>query len=181
MFVSKGGVMMTKEDIIKKSMKLINKVGLENFSVRKLAKKMDCQPSSLYNHFASKEDLLNQIYMYVHNRYLDNVIGESASLEDMLYKSFKHVVSYPDELIFSRKNRMANFLTKENIKKLEHDREVKMGHLQGYFKQDTDPMTTYIIISGILFELANSSKKMKIDDDNIKTLVKKVALAIEGE
>lgn len=172
---------MSKEDIIKKSMKLINKVGLENFSVRKLAKKMDCQPSSLYYHFESKEDLLNEIYMYIHERYLNNILEHPDSLEDMLYKSFKHVVNNPDELIFSRKNRMAKFLTKENIQKLEHDREVKLDYLKDYFNQASDPLTTYIIISGISFELALSSKKMKIDDERIKKLVKQVALAIKGE
>lgn len=173
--------MMSKEDIIKKSMKLINKVGLENFSVRKLAKKMNCQPSSLYHHFESKEDLLNEIYMYVHNRYHVNVLDKTDSLEGMLYKSFKHVVDYPDEFIFSRKNRMAKFLTKENIKKLEHDREGRMHYFKDYFNKDNDPLTTYIIISGVSFELAMSSKKMKIDDERIKMLVKKVSLAIEGE
>lgn len=53
-----------KETLIKNGIKLLNEVGSENFSLRKLAFICEVSHAAPYKHFKSKEDLINQMIEY---------------------------------------------------------------------------------------------------------------------
>lgn len=53
-----------KETLIKNGIKLLNEVGSENFSLRRLAAICNVSHAAPYKHFKSKEDLINQMVEY---------------------------------------------------------------------------------------------------------------------
>lgn len=54
----KNGIISTKEKILKTSILLIEKQGLDQFSLRKLAEKIKMDPMAVYHYFTSKEELI---------------------------------------------------------------------------------------------------------------------------
>lgn len=48
----------SREDVVSAALKLLDSWGLEFFSMRRLAGELDVQPSALYHHVASKQELL---------------------------------------------------------------------------------------------------------------------------
>lgn len=60
-----------KETLIKNGIKLLNEVGSENFSLRKLAAMCDVSHAAPYKHFKSKEDLINQMIEYAFKEFED--------------------------------------------------------------------------------------------------------------
>lgn len=63
---------LTKDKIISEALTLIEKHGVESFSMRMLAGRLRVQPMSLYHHFSNRLDLLNHV--------LDHVFGDFQSL-----------------------------------------------------------------------------------------------------
>lgn len=57
----------TKEAIFLAAADLFARENYYNVSVRQIAKKVGIMPSSIYNHYASKEDILLDIYAYFDN------------------------------------------------------------------------------------------------------------------
>ncbi len=47
---------MTKDLILKKAFELTKDDGIENLSMRKLAVEVGCTPSTIYHHFADKNE-----------------------------------------------------------------------------------------------------------------------------
>jgi AcrR family transcriptional regulator len=57
----------TKERIIDESIKLFSERGYDAVSMRDIAAKADIKAASIYNHFSSKQDILDEIYaFYIH-------------------------------------------------------------------------------------------------------------------
>lgn len=48
----------SREDVVTAALRLLDSWGLEFFSMRRLAGELDVQPSALYHHVASKQELL---------------------------------------------------------------------------------------------------------------------------
>lgn len=111
-----------KETLIRNGIKLLNKEGHENFSMRKLATMCNVSHAAPYNNFKSKEELIEQIMKYVlkeledslksiEDKYRDN--PQQLTLE--LGKQYvKFMVSNPDylKILF-----LSDFETKINISK----------------------------------------------------------------
>lgn len=57
--------MNTKELILLATLELASEKGLGAISLSQIAKKVGIQKPSLYNHFSSKEDLIQQLYEYL--------------------------------------------------------------------------------------------------------------------
>lgn len=53
-----------KELIFQTAVKLFAREGYENVTMREIAKEVGIKAASIYNHFASKEDLLDSIFQY---------------------------------------------------------------------------------------------------------------------
>jgi AcrR family transcriptional regulator len=52
---------LTQERIAKTSLELIDAIGLEEFSTRRLGAALGCEAMAIYNHFASKDALLDAV------------------------------------------------------------------------------------------------------------------------
>lgn len=59
---------LSKEKIIEASINFIREKGYENFSIRELAESLGCNPSSLYNHIDSLEDVNTAICLTTINQ-----------------------------------------------------------------------------------------------------------------
>ena len=84
-FVLKGGN-INKKKIIDCSISLVNELGIENFSMRKLADKLELSPSTLYYHFKDKGDILDEcIKLAIDVKEIDYPF---ESLEEFLIKYY---------------------------------------------------------------------------------------------
>ncbi len=71
-----GRGVMDKETIAQAAFKIISDVGLQGFSMSKLADELGCTKSSLYNHFKNKDDILEGVF-------IDLTQKISSSFEDV--------------------------------------------------------------------------------------------------
>ena len=62
----------TKERIFDEAIELMAKKGFEDVSMREIADEVGVQVSSIYNHFSSKEEILDTIYQYFGIHRLDS-------------------------------------------------------------------------------------------------------------
>ena len=102
--------MERKEEIIYATLELASLNGLKSVSMSQIAKKVGIKAPSLYNHFSSKEEIINAMYSLLRSRALTNIpsfryTGEldKISLEDMLLssaKSYMEMVRDEDMLKF---------------------------------------------------------------------------------
>lgn len=58
----------TKEIILKAALEVIDESGINELSINSLARKLEIQPPSMYNHFESLEDLRIQVSVEVHKK-----------------------------------------------------------------------------------------------------------------
>jgi AcrR family transcriptional regulator len=99
MFVSLIGDFMndfsgTKEKIINVSIELFSQKGFFETSVREISDAAGIKPSSLYNHFVGKEEILNVILDYYKSE-INKVKIPDGMIEEI-------VDSFPPEVIFSK-------------------------------------------------------------------------------
>ena len=60
--------MNRKEEIIKVTLELASKKGLDNVSMSQIASKLGIKKPSLYNHFHSKDEIIEEMYNYLRNQ-----------------------------------------------------------------------------------------------------------------
>lgn len=58
-----------KETLIEQGIELIHEEGIEKFSLRKVAKKVGVSATACYNHFGNIDELLQEMYAYVTDRF----------------------------------------------------------------------------------------------------------------
>ena len=86
----------TKKSIFESAIKLFSQKGYENVSISDIADNAGIRQSAVYNHFTSKQEILDTIYTYYHYYYLSNrpsmddvvYLLKTASLSDLLSKGF---------------------------------------------------------------------------------------------
>ena len=85
----------TKKKLLDNAVILFSEKGYDRVSIRELAKSVNIKESSVYNHFASKKDILNTVFdefLQLCNRYyhnLDNIsrsVTENSQPEEVLSK-----------------------------------------------------------------------------------------------
>ena len=54
---------LAREDVVWAGLRLLDEVGLDNLSLRKLAKELGIQAPTLYWHFKNKQDLLDEMIL----------------------------------------------------------------------------------------------------------------------
>ena len=96
-----------KETMIDKGLELLNKVGYDAFSMRKLANICGVSHSAPYRHFKNKDELISAIRYKVlknFNTYLKEALNEHPSSKDVIAKMAKLYVEFfvenPDYLQF---------------------------------------------------------------------------------
>ncbi len=103
---------MTKNEILASILPLASKEGLRNLSLSKIAENAGIAKSTLYSHFDSKDDMINQLYLYLREKAKERMhigvvdygnIVKGKSLEEVLL----YVVSSYDSI--NRDSDMKNF------------------------------------------------------------------------
>lgn len=69
--------MTTKEKILMATLELAADKGLGAVSLSQIAQKVGIQKPSLYNHFSSKDEIIDGLYEYLRSQAKENVNGES--------------------------------------------------------------------------------------------------------
>lgn len=69
---------MTKDRILDVSIDLFSKFGYDGVSIRQIAGEVGIRESSIYNHYASKQSILNAILNY----YVDEMVSDEIPLEE---------------------------------------------------------------------------------------------------
>ncbi|MGN0144831.1 MAG: TetR/AcrR family transcriptional regulator [Clostridium sp.] len=115
-----------KETLIKNGIKLLNEGGSKNFSMRKLAAMCNVSHAAPYNHFKSKEELIEAIMDYVFKELEDSLSVIEKKFKDKpslltleLGKQYvKFMVSNPDylKILF-----LSDFKTKIKISNVNID------------------------------------------------------------
>lgn len=103
---------MTKNEILASILPLASKEGLRNLSLSKIAENAGIAKSTLYSHFDSKDDMIDQLYLYLREKAKERMhigvvdygnIVKGKSLEEVLL----YVVSSYDSI--NRDSDMKNF------------------------------------------------------------------------
>lgn len=69
----RGRIMSRKEEIIYAALELASEYGLKSVSLSQIAEKVGIRKPSLYNHFKSKEELVNSMYTFLRKKAQMNV------------------------------------------------------------------------------------------------------------
>jgi len=77
-------VPLTKERIARAALRMLNDVGLEGLTLRRLAKELDVQAPALYWHFKSKRDLLDELATTI----MRDMWGTSVAPDDLRWDTW---------------------------------------------------------------------------------------------
>ena len=103
---------MTKNEILASILPLASKEGLRNLSLSKIAENAGIAKSTLYSHFDSKDDMIDQLYLYLRKKAKERMhigvvdygnIVKGKTLEEVLL----YVISSYDSI--NRDSDMKNF------------------------------------------------------------------------
>lgn len=76
--------MTTKEKILDAALDLASKNGLESLSLSQIADKVGIQKQSLYNHFSSKEEIIEALYEYLRQKAKENTAADPVDYGKMV-------------------------------------------------------------------------------------------------
>ncbi|MFT5821447.1 MAG: TetR/AcrR family transcriptional repressor of multidrug resistance operon [Crocinitomix sp.] len=113
--------MSKKDKILKEATKLITQEGINGSPMSQIAKKAGVAVGTIYHHFKSKEEIINEIYVSIRKKVGDVIIESSKNIVD-LKKEFKSVslaiyvyyVNNPIEYSFLNQLEHSPIITKES-------------------------------------------------------------------
>lgn len=86
-----------RNELIKKGIEIVNKEGLNSFSLRKVAKACKVSHAAPYSHFDSREELLKEMQIYItkeFSRLLENSIKKYINSLELLKEMGKTYVNF---------------------------------------------------------------------------------------
>jgi len=112
-----------KEHAIRdKAIQMIVQHGFDGLSMQKLAKAAKVSPATIYLYFKNREDLLNQVYMYVDRRFTEITLqnfNPDMSFEEGLWLQWKnrleHNMNYPHHIVFMEQFRTSPLINHKDI------------------------------------------------------------------
>ena len=106
----RGRIMNRKEEIIYATLELASEYGLKSVSLSQIAEKVGIRKPSLYNHFKSKEELVNSMYSFLREKAQMAVRSPSGADLFSEDKSLREILSDSISVYFG-------FLSDENMMK----------------------------------------------------------------
>lgn len=172
----------TKKQIIirEAAARLFREKGYPATSVRDLAQAVELKPSSLYNHIASKEEILQEICFETAERFRDGIeeikrqkITVKEKVEQLIQLHIRmaledvtSVTSFNDEWRHLSEPHLTEF--KQMRKDYEYDFKqiIKEGIQEGVFMDVDANVALYTVLSSIrwLYDWRASDKKLKAAD-----------------
>ncbi|MCE7697536.1 MAG: TetR/AcrR family transcriptional regulator [Methanobacterium paludis] len=89
---NKNGKISTKEKIFDVSVDLFSKKGFDAVSIREIAREVGIRESSIYNHYPSKETILNVIFQYFKKELTKMRPPEAVNIEKLTRGIFRERV-----------------------------------------------------------------------------------------
>lgn len=113
-----------KEALIReKAIELIVREGFGGFSMQKLARAADVSPATLYIYYKNKLDLLNSLYIMVHEKFSTIALRQfspDTSLEEGLWIQWRnrmqYIVEYPLYFQFSEQFKNSPLIHHEDVR-----------------------------------------------------------------
>jgi AcrR family transcriptional regulator len=173
---------MKKEDIYRNALKLFRN-GIESVGLREIATACGMKAPSLYNHFKSKEDLVQTLYRESYGIYtseLKNVINLNSTFKENLF----NMVSCIYRLYFEDTDRFYFLLVNQfsflKYIKMEDEENMvsflsyffKQGQLANEIRQDMSPEMLAVIVIGIVQQPIVGSFYGRVKDDLLLELPK---------
>lgn len=90
---------ISKQLIIETCAKLVNKVGLENLSLKMIAQELNIKSPSLYNHFSNLKDIKKNLMLYgwqqLEEKMIDSAVGVSKyeAIKNMCYTFYDYAIN----------------------------------------------------------------------------------------
>lgn len=129
--------MNKKEEIIFATLELAAEYGLKSVSMAQIAEKVGIKKPSLYNHFKSKEVLVEEMYQYLRDKSRESVSIETFDYSEYIKgKSVKEILNQ----------------TVENYKKMVTDEKMLIFYKVIYSERSINPFAAKI--------LADETKRM---------------------
>lgn len=179
---------MDKTLIINVAFDLIINNGLEEFSIAKLAKELNCTKSSIYNYFKSKDDLLNQIFIEKLK-----LLTENLSLEDSpetVIRQYAHnCVNNCDVFTFFHKYSHSKFVNKETMCEIKKEKMLAVEVSKNFIANDAayadvNPLVVEALIFGPIHVLVMRSRRhgdFDISEKDVDDLVDFIFTTIRKE
>lgn len=115
---------MKKEAVFQSTLKLISELGVHNTPMSKIAKDSGVAVGTIYHHFSSKEEILNELYLEIKKEFgerLDAVLDKNMSPEQTFSETFKTVYHFysgnPLKFIFTEQVDFTPIISEEVKKK----------------------------------------------------------------
>lgn len=177
---------MDKNMIIDVAFKYIIENGLEEFSIAKLAAKLECTKSSIYNYFKSKDDLLNQMFV-VKTMALAENIDLDGDPEEIIRQYAHNSIKNRDVFTFFHKYSHSTFINKETMcevkKEMHMSKEVVNKYIDMYATaSNLNPAIIEALIFGPIHGLImRAATGSKISTEDIDKLVDHILSSIRKE
>jgi AcrR family transcriptional regulator len=165
-----------KEEIVFIASRLFKEKGFTAISMRDIAEKMGIKAASLYNHIASKEEILNEVIMTVAQSFTEGIeeirFGESPISEKLTAVIAQHVhltANHPYQMASLNNDWMHLGKGKETYLKLRseyehHFREIiKTGKTKGTLKDIEEEVILFSTLGTLRNLYLWSPKKADLD------------------
>ena len=96
--------MSLREDIIHESMKLFSLKGYVNTGINEIIETVGSSKGGFYNHFASKEELFNEVLTQAQEMWRNRVLHGLSELETPLDKVIRLLENYRDRYLKDGEN-----------------------------------------------------------------------------
>lgn len=160
-----------RKQILDSSLYLINKNGLEDFSMRKLAKQLNIQSSTIYYYYKNKSELLYELYINTASLFFEDCSLFNQDMEEDIYNKAKLIQEHKEEFIFLLKYQKAMFLDEEFKKKFKE--RFKNNFVKDKQKNKFNKIT-HILMMGPLVMLAISDDEEKLSDSELRLLAHRI-------
>jgi len=136
-------IIITKQEIVEKSYQVFRTRGYHNTSMALVAKECEIFKSGLYHYFSSKEELMNEVLLYVHELSHD---GLFSYLQNQKFDSKQRIEKFLEKLKVVHLRQTGGCIFGNIILETANNNDNFSEVIQGYFDE-------YKVALASLFEL----------------------------
>jgi AcrR family transcriptional regulator len=179
-----------EQAIMKAAQELIYEKGIEDFSIRELASRVDYSPAALYEYFPSKDDLINALAVDAGRRLGEYMYGVPADLppEERLLRLglayLKFADDDPEHFVKILANLKGTEMTLEDLQHAESPylplvETIKQGIAEGTFKPapgfglDEIAYSCWSLVHGMAMLQHTSLCQLKVDFEQVNLAILK--------
>jgi AcrR family transcriptional regulator len=154
----------TKERLFDIAVRLISKDGFENVSMRDIANETGIKAASIYNHFSSKEEILDTIYRYYSVHRLDDRNSTECIKTTIEKGSAFEIVKVLSDIDFDREETMGVrliLISKIILMRIFKDQKANQFFLHEWYETDIEHLKKWL---GYAVEIGRVEKTFDIDN-----------------